>query len=161
MTRSGWLTVTDALLVAPWDDATAGELPPYRRVPRDRRAAHVLLRTARCSHGFVELAFECDPVFDYGARRGTWSRDGDRTAWVRHPDGGVELSLTGDLRLGIDGDRVRARTVLRDGHGGHVVVARDTGGRAQLGLPLHLDPGRRLHPLGALHLGLRRRGERR
>ncbi|MBA3573382.1 MAG: glycoside hydrolase family 15 protein [Pseudonocardiales bacterium] len=113
--RSGWLTVTDALLVAPWDDATAGELPPYRRVPRDRRAAHVLLRTARCSHGSVELAFECDPVFDYGARRGTWSRDGDRTARVRHPDGGVELSLTGDLRLGIDGDRVRARTVLREG----------------------------------------------
>ena len=115
MTRSGWLTVTDALLVAPWGDATAGELPPYRRVPRDRRAAHVLLRTARCSHGSVELAFECDPVFDYGARRGTWSRDGDRTARVRHPDGGVELSLTGDLRLGIDGDRVRARTVLREG----------------------------------------------
>jgi GH15 family glucan-1,4-alpha-glucosidase len=123
MTATGWLVVQDALLVAQWDETTAGELPPYRRVPRDRRAAHVLLRTARCEHGTVELALECDPVFDYGRRRGSWSLDGDGLAQVRDPAGGLELRLATDLRLGVEVDRVRARTVLRESETAFVALS--------------------------------------
>jgi GH15 family glucan-1,4-alpha-glucosidase len=117
MTTTGWLVVRDALLVAPWGEVDADELPPYRRLPRERRAAHVLVRTARCEHGTVELACECDPVFDYGAQRGTWSLDADGggRACVRHPDGGMALEVTSDLRLGVEVGRVRARAVLQEG----------------------------------------------
>jgi alpha,alpha-trehalase len=123
MTATGWLVVCDALLVAPWEAVTAGEFPEYRRVPRDRRAAHVLLRTARCEHGTVELSVECDPVFDHGARRGTWRLEGDGTARVHHPDGGLELTLASDLRLGVEVDRLRARTVLAEGEEAFVALA--------------------------------------
>ncbi len=37
----------------------------------------------------------------------------------------------------------------RDGRGADDVAARDAGRRAQLGLPLHLDPGHHVHPAGA------------
>jgi GH15 family glucan-1,4-alpha-glucosidase len=53
-----------------WDALDCGTLPPYRRTPRDHRAAHVLARTARCEHGSVELQLHCDPGFDFGRRRG-------------------------------------------------------------------------------------------
>ena len=43
---------------------------------------------------------------------------------------------------------------------GHHVAARDARRRAQLGLPLHLDPRRDLHALGPLHARLRLGGER-
>jgi GH15 family glucan-1,4-alpha-glucosidase len=140
MTGTGWLVVRDALLVAPWDEAAAGEPPPYRRVPRDRRAAHVLLRTARCEHGTVELALECDPVFDYGAHRGTWSLEPEGpggVARVRRPDGDLELVLCTDLRPGVEVDRLRARTVLSEGDEAFVALswsgARPPGDVAQAG----------------------------
>ena len=42
----------------------------------------------------------------------------------------------------------------------HDVAARDAAGRAQLGLPLHLDPRRHVHALGPLHARLRLGGQR-
>lgn len=47
MTATGFLVIRDALLVGPWgmEDEPA---PPYRRLPRDDRAEHVLVRTATC-----------------------------------------------------------------------------------------------------------------
>ena len=44
--------------------------------------------------------------------------------------------------------------------GGHDLAARDAGRRAQLGLPLHLDPRRHLHALGPLHARVRLGGQR-
>lgn len=115
-TPTGWLVVRDALLVAPWESTDAGDLPPYRRVARDRRAAHVLLRTVRCEHGSVSVELECDPVFDHGRVRGDWVLDRDGAgAVVREPGGDLELTLRTDLRLGLEVGRVRARTVLREG----------------------------------------------
>jgi hypothetical protein len=43
---------------------------------------------------------------------------------------------------------------------GHHLAARDPRRRAQLRLPLHLDPRRHLHALGPLHPGVRARGQR-
>ena len=47
-----------------------------------------------------------------------------------------------------------------DGGRRHHLAARDARRRAQLGLPLHLDPRRHLHALGPLHAGLRLGGQR-
>jgi len=123
MTATGWLVVQDALLVASWDQTTSGERPPYRRAPRDWRAAHVLLRTARCEHGTAELVLECDPVFGYGLRRGTWSLDGNGRAAAVDPAGGLELRLATDLRVGVEGGRLRARTVLGESETAFVALS--------------------------------------
>ena len=44
----------------------------HRRAPTDYDAEHVLLRTVRCVNGEVQVALDCEPVFDYGRRRGDW-----------------------------------------------------------------------------------------
>src|SRR3954463_12106513 len=53
-TRTGWLVVRDALCIGPWhhDDERAYR---RRRAPDDWEAEHVLVRTARCPQGTVEL----------------------------------------------------------------------------------------------------------
>jgi alpha,alpha-trehalase len=112
MTPTGWLTVHDALLMAAWDDADAADVPPYHRAPRDHRAAHVLLRTARCDHGSVPIGLHADLALDYGRVRPDWTL-GDGGAEAR--GAGLALTLTTDLRLGLDDGRVRARTRLEEG----------------------------------------------
>ena len=119
MTSTGWLVVRDALVMAPWEDAHAGDVPPYRRTPRADRAAHVLLRTLHCTHGTVDVELVCDPVFGYGLRRGTWSADPEhepaRALRITDPSGdGISLLLASDLPLAVEGaGAVRARVTLR------------------------------------------------
>ena len=66
-TGSGWIIVRDALLIGGWhhEDDRSGT---HRRAPTDYDADHVLLRTIRCVNGQVEVAMDCEPVFDYGAK---------------------------------------------------------------------------------------------
>ena len=52
------------------------------------------------------------------------------------------------------------RADRRDDRGGDHVAARDARRRAQLGLPLQLDPRLHVHAVGAVHARLRRGGER-
>ncbi len=74
-TPTGWLVVQDLLVIRKMDGGTrrAG----YRRAPTDSAAAGVLLRTARCVSGKVEIIANCVPLFDYGADTGQWAYDGD------------------------------------------------------------------------------------
>ena len=126
MTSRGWLVVHDALLVARWDESDSGTLPPHRRTPRDHRAAHVLVRTARCEHGTVELQLHCDPAFDFGRRRGPWAIEeapSGRRATVADPGGALTLSLSSDLRLVARGDGIRARAVLDAGEESFAALA--------------------------------------
>jgi GH15 family glucan-1,4-alpha-glucosidase len=68
-TPTGWAVIRDVLLVGPWrHDAARSATHP--RVPMDHSAERVLLRTARCVQGAVDLVLECEPAFDYGRRRG-------------------------------------------------------------------------------------------
>ena len=46
------------------------------------------------------------------------------------------------------------------GGGGHHLAAGDPRRRAELGLPVHVDPGRHLHALGPLHARIRLGGQR-
>ena len=115
-TTTGWIIVRDVLLIGPWhhqDDLSE----THRRAPTDYDADHVLLRTVRCVNGEVQLGVVCEPRFDYGRLSGRWSYTGsDYHQGVVAADGGaVELTLTTDLRLGFEGPRAMARTLLKAG----------------------------------------------
>ena len=115
-TPTGWLIVRDVLLVGPWhhDNELSGT---HRRAPTDYDADHVLLRTVRCVTGEVQVTLDCEPVFDYGRRPAGWSYTARnyRQAIARADDVGVELTLTTDMRLGFEGGRATARTLLKEG----------------------------------------------
>lgn len=115
-TRTGWVVVRDALLVGPWHHE-AERSESHRRSPTDDDADHVLLRTIRCVNGYVEMYMECEPVFDYGRRHGTWAygSEGYGIGRIKDPGGTTELTLTTDLRLGFEAQRARARTTVRAG----------------------------------------------
>jgi GH15 family glucan-1,4-alpha-glucosidase len=115
-TPTGWAVVRDVLLVGPWRGESPGS-GPYRRAPSDHQADRVLLRTARCLSGSIDLVLECEPAFDYGRRRGQWSHVGDsyRQAEITAEDGGPPIRLTTDLNLGLEGPRAVARRRLRAG----------------------------------------------
>src|SRR5947199_9893486 len=110
-TDRGWLIVRDVLLIGPWHD-TEERSSTHRRSPTDYDADHVLLRTLRCVNGSVEVTMDCHPVMNYGRSRVRWeySADGYHQTHATADDCDVELTLTSDLRIGIEGSHVRART---------------------------------------------------
>ena len=115
-TATGWLIVTDALCVGPWHDVEKRS-PRFRRIPRDHEAEAVLLRTARCVKGSVQMLLNCFPVFDYARRNASWEYAGPGYgAAVASAEGSnVELRLTSSLRLGIEGSRAVAVSTLHEG----------------------------------------------
>jgi GH15 family glucan-1,4-alpha-glucosidase len=115
-TATGWIIVRDLLVIGPWhhEDELSGT---HRRAPTDYDADHLLLRTVRCVNGEVQVMLDCEPMFDYGRRPATWSHT-DRSyhqAVARCPDVDLELRLTTDLRVGFEGGRATARTLLKEG----------------------------------------------
>src|SRR3990170_5061264 len=112
----GWIIVRDVLIMGPWRHEEARS-KTQRRPPTDYDAAHVLLRMVRCVNGEMQLTLDCEPVFDYGRRFGTWryTEDGYRQGVCR-PDGtDVELVLTSDMNIGFGGPRAMARTLIKEG----------------------------------------------
>jgi GH15 family glucan-1,4-alpha-glucosidase len=115
-TTSGWIIVRDVLLIGPWRHET--ELShTHRRAPTDYDAEHILLRTVRCVNGEVQLVLDCEPIYDYGLVHATWTYPGSdyHHAAGRFEGCELELSLTTDLRLGLEGGRATARTLLKEG----------------------------------------------
>ncbi len=112
----GWITVRDCLVVGPWRHEHP-ERGSHHRPPTDYDAEHILLRTVRCTNGSVQLTMDCEPVFDYGRRRGQWNHtDRGFNQVVTEPDGmDLTLTLTSDMRIGIEGPSAQARTLLREG----------------------------------------------
>ncbi|HEX6445941.1 MAG TPA: glycoside hydrolase family 15 protein, partial [Streptosporangiales bacterium] len=113
---TGWAVVRDVLLVGPWrhDSDRSGT---HQRAPVDHSAEKVLLRTARCVQGAVDIVLECEPAFDYGRRRGTWRHTGSGYGQAEVSAGGdvPPLRLTTDLNVGFEGPRAIARRRLRAG----------------------------------------------
>jgi alpha,alpha-trehalase len=113
---TGWIIVRDCLLMGPWRHQHP-EKSSHTRPPTDYDAEHILLRTVRCVNGQVQLVVDCEPVFNYGAERGTWSRT-DRDyyqARIKAPDDSLALTLTSDIRIGLEGPSARSRTLLHEG----------------------------------------------
>ncbi len=122
-TRDGWLLVRDALLVGPWPDGGKRSLT-WRRAPTDEAAEHVYLRTAECLAGEVSLVLDCEPAPTYGTGTCRWDyAEGDYRSVQAQLEPELSLSLSGALRLGIEGSRVRARTTLSEGQATYVALS--------------------------------------
>ena len=112
-TPSGWVVVKDALTMGP--SRGPDMVTPHTRPPADDDAEHVLVRTAECIDGQVELELVCEPVFDYGEIPSAWTMV-DGAGHAADANGaGVTMRLSTDLSIGIEGGRVRARHTLRNG----------------------------------------------
>jgi GH15 family glucan-1,4-alpha-glucosidase len=112
-TPTGWAMVRDALTIGP----TRGKdlVTPHTRPPADEDGDHLLVRTVLCLDGNVEMELICEPLFDYGRTTAEWTLvDGDnRTADAT--GAGVTVRLRSDIQMGIEGDWLRGRHMLKKG----------------------------------------------
>ena len=112
-TPGGWVLVRDALTMGPRQGED--EITPHTRPPADYDGDHMLVRSALCLDGQVEIELVCEPVFDYGRTPAEWKLvDGDRHT-ADAAGAGQTIRLQTDMAVGIEGNRVRARHVLRQG----------------------------------------------
>jgi alpha,alpha-trehalase len=119
-TPTGWVVVRDALTMGP----RRGEdtVTPHSRPPADEDADHVLVRTATCTDGRVEIDLVCEPAFDYGRVPAEWTLGADRhRADVTGPEQALQLRT--DMLVGIEAGRARARRVLRAGESVYCALA--------------------------------------
>ncbi|MCC3312502.1 glycoside hydrolase family 15 protein [Nocardia africana] len=111
----GWATVRDVLLVGPWRHQQPGR-SAHRRAPTDYDAEHILLRIVHCETGQIQFVLDCQPAYEYGRARATWEYlDSYHLAQADADGVDLPLRLTTDLRLGIEGSRAVARTLLKSG----------------------------------------------
>jgi GH15 family glucan-1,4-alpha-glucosidase len=112
-TPTGWMLVRDALTMGP----RRGEdtVTPHTRPPADEDGDHMLVRTVLCLEGHVDVDLVCEPVFDYGRTPAQWALADDGRNMADASGAGHTLRLITDMRLGIEGERVRARHTLQQG----------------------------------------------
>ena len=109
VTDSGWAVVHDALTIVDWVEQAG----PGSRPVTEHESDHSLLRTITCIDGEVEIEMECLPRFAYGAEAAIWSGGDLGEATARGGDG-MELQLTSDMELSLDGDTARGTVRLRE-----------------------------------------------
>jgi GH15 family glucan-1,4-alpha-glucosidase len=112
-TPSGWVEVRDALTIGPRRGVDT--VTPHTRPPADVDAEHLLVRTAVCLVGSVEMELICEPVFDYGREPAEWAIADEELHTADATGAGLTIRLRTDMALGIEGSRVRARHTLRAG----------------------------------------------
>ena len=122
-TRSGWLVVDTFLAVGPWY-RNEQRSEHHRRTPGDFDAKHMLVRTVKCLHGNVDILLNCEPSFDYGRTDATWEHMDSGYGRVATTNAEFPtLTLTGDMRFGIEGRAVRARHRLSEGETAFAVLS--------------------------------------
>ena len=112
-TPTGWILVRDALTMGP--SRGEDEITPHTRPPADDDADHVLVRTVLCLEGDVEIELVCEPAFDYGRAPAEWTMEGGDRHTADATGAGQTVRLRTDMAIGIEGDRVRARHVVKQG----------------------------------------------
>jgi alpha,alpha-trehalase len=122
-TPGGWLAVHDLLVMDRTDVGHRRE--HYHRAPTDYGATGVLLRTATCLSGEVEVMVDCAPLFSYGTVEGTWSYQGEeyQQMTVAPAEGDLRLDVAGNIRLGPLGIRSYGRTTLAEGESAYVTLS--------------------------------------
>ncbi|HEX4109402.1 MAG TPA: glycoside hydrolase family 15 protein [Solirubrobacteraceae bacterium] len=115
MTPQGWLVVRDALTIGAWHENEEGS--SHTRAPTDYDADHLLVRTIECIQGQVQVEMVCEPMLDYARKPATWSPgDGGRGYHALDAsDGEMRFRLKSDMRMGVEGNRARARHTLVEG----------------------------------------------
>ena len=78
-------------------------ITPHTRPPADDDAEHLLVRTAVCIEGSVEVELVCEPVFDYGRTTAEWALVGDDLHVADATGAGETIRLQTDMALGIEG----------------------------------------------------------
>jgi alpha,alpha-trehalase len=126
VTDTGWVVVHDLLSIAEW--APEGDSGRPRTAHESDRS---LLRLMTCVDGEVEMEMECLPRFAYGAGAASWS-GGELGEGIARGADGVELRLTSDMELSIDGGAVRGTLRLREDETGFCAL---TWGESDLGGP--------------------------
>jgi len=112
-TATGWVEVRDALTMGTQEGEDT--VTPHTRPPADADADHLLVRTARCLEGQVEVELTCEPVFDYGRTAAEWKLIGESRHAADASGAGLAMRVSTDMALGIEGGRVRARHTLAAG----------------------------------------------
>jgi alpha,alpha-trehalase len=112
-TPAGWIVVREALTMGPTRGRDA--VTPHTRPPADDDGEHMLVRTVECIEGQVEVELICEPVFDYGRTPAEWALVGEDMHAADASGADQTVRLKTDLLLGIEGNRVRARHVLKEG----------------------------------------------
>jgi len=127
VTDSGWVVVHDALTIGDWIEQEG----PGSRPRTEHESDHSLLRTMTCIDGEVSMAMECLPRFAYGAEATSWS--GGELGEARAAGGeGIELRLTSDMEIALDGEAARGEVRLREGETAFCAI---TWGESDLGGP--------------------------
>jgi GH15 family glucan-1,4-alpha-glucosidase len=114
MTPSGWIVVRDGMTIGRWNHAHADETS-HTRPPTDFDADHMLVRIVECVQGEVQIEAICEPMLDYGRNPGRWQMLTDDWSAAEVTDGSTTMRLYSDLRIGIEGNRARARHTLIEG----------------------------------------------
>ena len=124
-TQTGWAIVRDALTMGP----RRGEdtVTPHTRPPADADAEHVLVRTAQCIAGTIEIDLVCEPVFDYGRQPADWTASTDRHR-ADATGAGQAIRLQTDMLIGIEAGTAHARHVLHAGEAVYCALAWDPQG---------------------------------
>jgi GH15 family glucan-1,4-alpha-glucosidase len=126
VTETGWVVVHDALTIGDWVEQAG----PGSRPRTEHESDHSLLRTMTCIDGEVEMEMECLPRFAYGAEAASWS--GGELGEACAGGAGVELQLTSDMELELEGGAARGTAKLREGETGFCAL---TWGENELGGP--------------------------
>jgi GH15 family glucan-1,4-alpha-glucosidase len=114
MTPAGWAVVREALCIGPWR-SVEDQVTPHTRPPVDHDASHVLVRTIECVQGHINAELICEPLFDYGRTPAQWSIQEGASDQADATGGDTTVRLTTDMRIGIEGNRARARHDLEEG----------------------------------------------
>src|SRR3954454_6972816 len=118
MTDHGWAIVRDALTIGDWHEDEHIEAR-HTRPPTDHEADHLLVRTITCVQGEVMAELVCEPTFDYGRSIAEWTEAHHEAPAALdaspHEGEGPTIRLLSDMRLGIEGNRVRARHQMQEG----------------------------------------------
>jgi GH15 family glucan-1,4-alpha-glucosidase len=121
MTPSGWLVVYDALTIGPWRAGHSDE-SEHTRPPTDQDADRMLVRMLECTQGHVQVEAVCEPMFDYGETPAAWEMCNDDWTAAEAAAGDFTVRISSDLRIGIEGNRVRARHTLAEGERRYVAL---------------------------------------
>jgi alpha,alpha-trehalase len=127
VTDSGWVVVKDALTIAEWASVGDGDGDRRGRPETAHESDRSLLRTMTCIDGEVEMEMECLPRFDYGLAAARWSGGELGEATATAPDG-IELLLTSDLELELDGGAVRGTVRLQEDETAFCALTWEDGG---------------------------------
>jgi GH15 family glucan-1,4-alpha-glucosidase len=112
-TSTGWVVIRDALTLGP--AGRADTVTPHTRPPADDDGDHLLVRTAECIRGTVEVELVCEPLFDYGRTTADWSLVGEDLHAADATGADLTVRLRSDIPIGVEGNSVRGRHTLAAG----------------------------------------------